>query len=86
MHPEVVSDKPGKCPTCGMELIRMEKGKIQTEPEPHQMDMMMCPMHGMMGMDHKHNDQKNHNRKWLRPAGIAMGAMMVAMIIIVGSR
>lgn len=21
MHPEVVSDKPGKCPKCGMELI-----------------------------------------------------------------
>lgn len=20
MHPEVVSDKPGKCPTCGMDL------------------------------------------------------------------
>jgi len=22
MHPEVVSDKPGKCPKCGMELIK----------------------------------------------------------------
>lgn len=21
MHPEVVSDKPGKCPTCGMKLV-----------------------------------------------------------------
>ena len=21
MHPEVISDKPGKCPNCGMELI-----------------------------------------------------------------
>lgn len=21
MHPEVVSDKPGKCPTCGMDLV-----------------------------------------------------------------
>ena len=24
MHPEVVSDKPGKCPKCGMELIKKE--------------------------------------------------------------
>jgi uncharacterized membrane protein len=24
MHPEVRSDKPGKCPKCGMELIRMD--------------------------------------------------------------
>ncbi len=22
MHPEVKSDKPGKCPKCGMELIK----------------------------------------------------------------
>lgn len=21
MHPQVVSDKPGKCPTCGMDLV-----------------------------------------------------------------
>jgi hypothetical protein len=25
MHPEVVSDKPGKCPKCGMEFIAQEK-------------------------------------------------------------
>lgn len=25
MHPEVTSDKPGKCPKCGMELMKMEK-------------------------------------------------------------
>jgi len=24
MHPEVNSDKPGKCPKCGMELIKKE--------------------------------------------------------------
>ncbi|MDP4267407.1 MAG: heavy metal-binding domain-containing protein [Bacteroidota bacterium] len=24
MHPEVISDKPGKCPKCGMELIKKE--------------------------------------------------------------
>jgi hypothetical protein len=25
MHPEVRSDKPGKCPKCGMDLIKVEK-------------------------------------------------------------
>lgn len=25
MHPEVLSDKPGNCPKCGMELIKVEK-------------------------------------------------------------
>lgn len=25
MHPEVESDKPGKCPKCGMELIKKDE-------------------------------------------------------------
>jgi len=24
MHPEVMSDKPGKCPKCGMDLVKKE--------------------------------------------------------------
>lgn len=24
MHPEVISNKPGKCPKCGMDLIKKE--------------------------------------------------------------
>ena len=27
MHPEVVMDKPGKCPKCGMKLVAMKGGK-----------------------------------------------------------
>ena len=27
MHPQVMQDKPGKCPICGMDLIKTEKGK-----------------------------------------------------------
>lgn len=27
MHPQVMQDKPGKCPICGMDLIKAEKGK-----------------------------------------------------------
>jgi hypothetical protein len=37
MHPEVISDKPGKCPKCGMDLVA-KKVKIAKE-------MYTCPMH-----------------------------------------
>ncbi len=27
MHPEVISDKPGKCPKCGMDLVKKQPAK-----------------------------------------------------------
>jgi hypothetical protein len=30
MHPEVRSDKPGKCPICGMDLIKVEINKTDS--------------------------------------------------------
>ncbi len=42
MHPEVVSNKPGKCPKCGMALVqkKMEAKKTYT-----------CPMHAQVVSD-----------------------------------
>lgn len=36
MHPEVISDKPGKCPKCGMDLVKVEKAKVT--------EVWVCPM------------------------------------------
>ncbi len=53
MHPEVQSDKPGKCPKCGMNLVK----KTVTMRMAHsQGDMEMkeagaCPMMGMMSLE-----------------------------------
>ena len=56
MHPEVVSDKPGKCPKCGMELVPMKpKSRASRSPSGHASNEMQSgshhdmemPMHGM---------------------------------------
>jgi uncharacterized paraquat-inducible protein A len=41
MHPEVTSDKPGKCSKCGMDLIRSKKEQMKMEV----MKLYTCPMH-----------------------------------------
>jgi hypothetical protein len=33
MHPEVSSDKPGKCPKCGMELVKRESSASDSTSE-----------------------------------------------------
>jgi hypothetical protein len=82
MHSEIISDKPGTCPRCGMELVKEEKGKKQSEPKQHQMGMMMGPMHGMADMDHNNNPQKN-NMKMMTGMGIGMGILMVIMMVVI---
>ena len=41
MHPEVTSDKPGKCSKCGMDLVKSNKEKMKMES----MKMYSCSMH-----------------------------------------
>lgn len=41
MHPDVTSDKPGKCPKCGMTLTLSKKEQMKAEV----MKLYTCPMH-----------------------------------------
>lgn len=46
MHPEVVADKPGDCPKCGMALERSVSAKAETST------IYTCPMHPEIEQDH----------------------------------
>ena len=41
MHPDVMSNKPGKCPKCGMSLTASKKEQMKMEV----MKIYTCPMH-----------------------------------------
>ena len=49
MHPEVVSDKPGNCPKCGMTLEPMMPRPSETKT------IYTCPMHPEIEQDHPAN-------------------------------
>ena len=48
MHPEVTSEKPGECPTCGMDLVPAEEvGEAEEVVEVEEVTAAAytCPMH-----------------------------------------
>ena len=48
MHPEVMSDKPGKCPKCNMDLSLSKKEQLKMEVTNN----YTCPMHTEVVSDH----------------------------------
>jgi membrane fusion protein, copper/silver efflux system len=48
MHPEVITDKPGKCPKCGMTLIKVKAKTVKEDTKKAgtpQAEVYTCPMH-----------------------------------------
>ncbi len=91
MHPEIKSDKPGKCPKCGMDLIK-KSGKQNTNMQDNKMKMMNCPMMNMGGMNdsgkqnmnmqmgmNQNQSQRTGMGRW-GGMGLLMGGMMVLMM------
>ncbi len=56
MHPEVMTDKPGKCPKCGMTLVKKKVDKVYTctmHPEVISDKPGNCPKCGMKLVEKK---------------------------------
>ena len=54
MHPEVITKKPGKCPKCGMTLIKLEEKKVKAETRKTnaiEAEVYTCPMHSDVKSD-----------------------------------
>ena len=55
MHPEVVSDKPGDCPICGMHLVKKEAEVVKETVKEHVLKhadpTYVCPMHSQIRSD-----------------------------------
>ena len=63
MHPEVVSDEPGKCPKCGMKLLATAAAAETT---------FVCPMHPEVVSDSPERCPKCGMK--LVPAGVVAAA------------
>jgi len=50
MHPEVQSDKPGKCPKCGMDLV-LKEGAAGPQEHEHARPDYTCVMHPEVSLD-----------------------------------
>lgn len=50
MHPEVKSDKPGKCPKCGMNLVKVKQAPTEANSTIYQAGYT-CPMHPQVHSD-----------------------------------
>ncbi|MFP5502601.1 MAG: efflux RND transporter periplasmic adaptor subunit [Candidatus Sericytochromatia bacterium] len=51
MHPQVVSDKPGSCPICGMDLVKKAAAAPAAPPEETGHPVYTCPMHPQVVSD-----------------------------------
>lgn len=69
MHPEVLSDMPGKCPKCGMELV--VQNSVANSHEPMKM--------GCMDMMHT-NNHKSHIGMYLGGGAIMVGMMTLMLL------
>jgi hypothetical protein len=60
MHPEVIVDRPGNCPKCGMKLVRLKQEKRRTSNSQHRTSNSEHVMHDANEMAMSHHDRGGH--------------------------
>lgn len=79
MHSEILSDKPGNCPKCGMKLVIKTSSVNRKNDGQNKMDMkMMCMPMGDMNQA----KENNHPNRMMLMLGTMMGVMMVVMLVV----
>ena len=61
MHPEIIQDKPGSCPKCGMHLVPVKSQK-DSAPDQQKSELEHHEHHEVEHQPHDHEHQQNdHN-------------------------
>ena len=68
MHHDYITDKPGKCPKCGMTLVEMKSNKGQQGMMMHQMSDSTHMMH--VNMNHDSSGRMNHQMKMMQDSAM----------------
>ncbi len=69
MHPEVISDKPGKCPKCGMNLEKKMMPMEQKEAHMHQ-EKAGEHMHQEGAQEHMHMHKEGEEKSCCAMMGV----------------
>lgn len=80
MHPEVVSDKPGHCPKCGMTLVKKEGSQEASGHDMSQMDGKLKPEQREMVLNHY------NTLYWTHATNILLGFFLIASPFTFGYR
>ncbi len=77
MHPEILSNKPGNCPECGMDLVKKSSSSTDNHEGQHKMGMMSMPMSDM-----NNPKEKKQLNKMVIVMGTMMGIMMIMLLVV----
>lgn len=82
MHPQIIRDKPGSCPICGMDLVKKEGVSTTTDTVSADLELLLKPTYEYVLSDVKtvHPERKNLTSAIEAPGYLAYDARKVQAI------